>query len=171
MYVTKAVGAAANGSVALTATSESDPSATQTAVCGLGSGDVGGSVPATLSLTMGTPAAFGAFTPGVGKDYAAQTTANVVSTAGDATLTVADPSTTATGRLVNGAFALDQPLLAQASPAAGPAGAFAAVGGSSAPTALATLDQPGLQRPGDDRLQADDPAPANRCARAPTRRR
>ncbi len=34
-------------------------------------GDVGGAVPATLSLTMGTPAAFGAFTPGVAKDYTA----------------------------------------------------------------------------------------------------
>ena len=32
-------------------------------------GTVGGTVPATLSLTLGTPAAFGAFTPGVAKDY------------------------------------------------------------------------------------------------------
>ena len=30
---------------------------------------VGGTVPATLSLTLGAPAAFGAFTPGVTKDY------------------------------------------------------------------------------------------------------
>ena len=28
-------------------------------------GSVGGTVPATLSLTLGTPATFGAFTPGV----------------------------------------------------------------------------------------------------------
>ena len=83
---------------------------------------------------MGTPASFGAFLPGVGKAYAAQTTATVISTAGDATLSVADPSTTATGKLVNGTFSLNQPLMAQASsPAAGPAGAFAAVGGSAAP--------------------------------------
>ena len=40
-----------------------------TATCGLASGDVGGNVPATLSLTLGTPASFGAFIPGVGKDY------------------------------------------------------------------------------------------------------
>src|SRR3954453_9444535 len=33
------------------------------------SGSVGGSVPATLSLALGTPAAFGSFTPGVAKDY------------------------------------------------------------------------------------------------------
>ena len=32
-------------------------------------GGVGGTVPATLALTLGTPAAFGAFTPGVAKDY------------------------------------------------------------------------------------------------------
>ena len=35
--------------------------------------DVSGTVPATLSLTMGTPASFGAFTPGVTKDYTAST--------------------------------------------------------------------------------------------------
>ena len=54
----------------------------------------GGTVPATLSLTLGTPATFGAFTPGVAKDYTASTTANVISTAGDATLSVTDPSAT-----------------------------------------------------------------------------
>ena len=47
-------------------------------------GTVGGSVGATLSLTLGTPAQFGAFTPGVTKTYPASTTANVISTAGDA---------------------------------------------------------------------------------------
>ena len=56
---------------------------------------VGGTVPATLSLTLGTPAAFGAFTPGVQRDYDATSTANVISTAGDATLSVSDPSTNA----------------------------------------------------------------------------
>ena len=65
---------------------------------------VGGTVPATLSLTLGAPASFGAFTPGVAKDYTASTTANVISTAGDATLTVGDP--TPAGCLVNGTFAL-----------------------------------------------------------------
>src|SRR6478735_6661809 len=33
------------------------------------SGTIGGTVPATLSLSLGTPAAFGAFTPGLAKDY------------------------------------------------------------------------------------------------------
>jgi hypothetical protein len=65
----------------------------------------GGSVPATLSLTLGSNAAFGQFTPGVDKDYTASTTANIISTAGDATLTSSDP-----GHLMNGAFALPSPL-------------------------------------------------------------
>ena len=71
---------------------------------------VGGNVPATLALTLGTPASFGAFTPGVAKDYTASTTANVISTAGDATLSASDPSSVAPGRLVNGTFSLPQPL-------------------------------------------------------------
>ena len=71
---------------------------------------VGGSVPATLALTLGAPASFGPFAPGVAKEYTASTNATVISTAGDATLTVADPSSTAPGHLVNGAFSLPQPL-------------------------------------------------------------
>ena len=63
-------------------------------------------MPATLALTLGAPATFGAFTPGVAKEYTASTTATVISTAGDAALTVADPSTNGTGRLVNGTFSL-----------------------------------------------------------------
>ncbi len=46
--------------------------------------------------------------------YTAQTTATVTSTAGDATLSVADPSTNAPGHLVNGTFSLPQPLQARA---------------------------------------------------------
>jgi photosystem II stability/assembly factor-like uncharacterized protein len=80
---------------------------------GAGAGP-GGSVPATLSLTLGPAAAFGAFTPGVANTYSAQTTANVISTAGDAALSVADTSSTATGHLVNGSFSLPQPLQAKA---------------------------------------------------------
>ncbi len=68
-------------------------------------GTVGGTVPATLSLTLGTPASFGAFTPGVARTYRAAMTANVISTAGDAALSVSDP-----GHLTNGAFSLPSPL-------------------------------------------------------------
>lgn len=77
---------------------------------------VGGEVPSTLALTLGTPASFGPFTPGVAREYTASTTATVVSTAGDAALTAADPSSTAPGRLVNGAFALASPLQVAGTP-------------------------------------------------------
>src|SRR4051794_35542515 len=101
-------------------------------------GDIGGSVPATLALTLGTPALFGAFTPGSDKTYEAQTTATVISTAGDATLSVADPSSTATGRLVNGTFALSEPLQARAN-----SGVFAPLSTTtSAPLALLTYTGP-----------------------------
>ena len=85
-------------------------------------------MPATLSLTLGTPATFGAFTPGVAKEYTASTTANVISTAGDATLSVADPprpppATWSTAR------SRCRPLQAAAN-----GGAFAPVGGIPAPT-------------------------------------
>jgi hypothetical protein len=73
-------------------------------------GGAGGTVAATLALTLGAPASFGAFTPGVAKEYTATATANVISTAGEATLSVADTSATSTGHLVNGTFALPQPL-------------------------------------------------------------
>jgi hypothetical protein len=81
-------------------------------------GGVGGTVPATLALTLAAPASFGAFMPGVDRSYDASTTATVTSTAGDATLSVTDPSTNATGRLVNGAFAVGEPLQARANTAA-----------------------------------------------------
>ena len=65
-------------------------------------------------------AASAPFTPGVAAQYEAKTTANVISTAGDATLSVSDPSPNAPGRLVNGSFSLPTPVQAKA---ASPAGA------------------------------------------------
>jgi beta-glucosidase len=75
-------------------------------------GGVSGTVPATLSLTLGAPASFGAFTPGLEHTYTASTTANVISTAGDATLSVSDP-----GHLTNGAFSLPETLQVAMTPA------------------------------------------------------
>jgi LmbE family N-acetylglucosaminyl deacetylase len=105
-------------------------------------GDVGGTVPATLSLTLGPAASFGAFTPGIAKDYFAQTSANVISTAGDALLSVADPSSVATGHLVNGAFSLPQPLNARATKAGTTGTAFNPVGSSASPLNLLTWNAP-----------------------------
>jgi hypothetical protein len=101
-------------------------------------GTVGGTVPATLSLALGAPASFGPFTPGVDRTYDASTTATVISTAGDATLSVTDPSSTATGRLVNGSFALSEPLQAKAN-----SGAFAPLSTTAGPPlALLTYNGP-----------------------------
>jgi hypothetical protein len=76
-------------------------------------GAAGGAVPATLALTLAGPATFGPFSPGVDKEYTASTSANVVSTAGGAALTVGDP-----GVLTNGSFALSEPLRVEFSKAA-----------------------------------------------------
>ncbi len=54
VYIDKAAGAAATGSVTLNATSESDPTKSMSVNCAFGAGDtVGGTVPATLALTHG----------------------------------------------------------------------------------------------------------------------
>jgi hypothetical protein len=105
-------------------------------------GQVGGTVPATLSLTLGNPATFGAFTPGVATDYFASTTANVISSAGNATLSVADPSATNTGKLVNGAFVLPQTLQARARNATTTSPPYNNVGSSASPLNLLTWDNP-----------------------------
>jgi hypothetical protein len=73
-------------------------------------GGAGGTVPATLSLTMGQAAGFSPFTPGVAQDYTASGSATVISTAGDAALSVADSSAIATGHLVIGTFSLQEAL-------------------------------------------------------------
>jgi uncharacterized protein YjiK len=73
--------------------------------------NVSGTVPATLSLTLGPAASFGGFTPGLDHEYTAQTTATVISTAGDATLSVSDP-----GHLTNGAFSLPEALRVEIAP-------------------------------------------------------
>ena len=116
---------------------------------------VGATVPATLSLTLGAPAQFGAFTPGVAREYTASTTANVISTAGDATLTVSDPSSNAPGHLVNGAFSLPQPLQ---------------VAGSSLPATVKTYAAP-VSNDVVTVTSASRSRRTTRCAPAPTPRR
>jgi opacity protein-like surface antigen len=99
-------------------------------------------VPATLSLSVGAEPSFGEFIPGVARDYEASTSANVIHTVPSATLTVHDPSSVATGHLVNGTFFLPQLLQARATSAAGTGTAFAAVGGSASPTPVLTYNAP-----------------------------
>ena len=114
-------------------------------------GTVGGTVPATLSLTLGTPASFGSFVPGSARDYDASTTATVTSTAGDATLSVARSSSTATGHLVNGSFSLAQP--AEGGGVAPRVAAGDADGGADD---AADLQRAGVQRRGHARVPAVD---------------
>ena len=95
---------------------------------------VGGVVPGTLSLSLAAAPSLGSFTPGVAKDYEGGVAATITSSAADATLSVVDPSTTNAGKLVNGTFALAQPIQAAVG------GAFGAVSGS--PLALHSYSGP-----------------------------
>jgi subtilisin family serine protease len=98
-------------------------------------GTVGGTVPATLSLSLGAFPSFGTFVPGVANTYTISAPATVTSTAGDATLSVVDPDTVHPGRLVNGAYAMTQPLKANAGN-----GAFGTV--SNTPLGVLTYNGP-----------------------------
>ena len=91
-------------------------------------GTVGGTVPATLSLTLGAPASFGTFMPATDRTYEAATSASVTSSAGDAALSVSPQP----AYLANGTFTLSEPLQ------------VAVLEGG--------VDGAGVQRPGDDRV-------------------
>jgi hypothetical protein len=108
-----------------------------------GSGGGGGDVPATLDLTLGTPTAFAPFVPGVAQDYTSTVTAQILSTALDTTLTVADAGETNVGKMVNGTFALPQTVQVGAVKAAtGAPTEFKPLGGMSNPTTLLTYADP-----------------------------
>ena len=100
-------------------------------------GTVTGTVPATLSLAVNPSTTFGAFTPGVTRTYLTSLGSTVTSTAGDATLSVADPSPIGTGHLVNGAFVLSQALQARVG-----AAPYVNVGSAAAPLNLRSWSGP-----------------------------
>jgi hypothetical protein len=89
-----------------------------------------GSVPATLSLTLGPAGTFGNFTPGAARTYDSSVSATVTSSAGDSLLSVSDPSPTNVGHLTNGTFVLAQPLQMRARNATVTNPAFGAVSAS-----------------------------------------
>ena len=99
-------------------------------------GGVGGSVPATLSLTLGAPASFGAFTPGRGEGLHGVHDGHRRLHGGQRDAR-RDRATRV--KLINGSFALRR--------------AAAVVGVSAGPSAGR---RPGLQRRGHGRLQAAD---------------
>ena len=81
--------------------------------------------------------------PATARTYETAAAASVVSTAGNATLAVTDPSTNSPGHLVNGAFALAQPLQVRGVNAANPSTAFAALSETAgAATTLLTYSGP-----------------------------
>ena len=90
------------------------------------------------------------------KTYLASTSGNVTSTAGDALLSVADPSSNATGRLVNGTFSLPQPLQARARNAANTGTAYNNVGSSASPLNLLTYSGPISNDALQSRVQSAD---------------
>ncbi|MDA0159468.1 sugar phosphate isomerase/epimerase [Solirubrobacter ginsenosidimutans] len=114
----------------LTFASNSDDAMEVVPLAGTSTGDaistVGGNVPSMLALSLPSqPGSFGTFAPTVAKSYETAVAASVVSTAGDATLSVSDPATVAPGHLVNGAFSLPSPLNARAINASNPTQAYA----------------------------------------------
>ena len=94
-------------------------------------------MPATLVGPLGGAASFGTFVPAWPATTWPTTTAVVDQHGRRRELTVSDRSTTNTGKLVNGTYALAQPLQVRAGTAA-----FAPLGGSASPTPLLTFDEP-----------------------------
>ena len=87
-------------------------------------------VPATLALSLGGQSSFGTFIPNVDRTYEASTTANVISTAGDAKLSVSPEPGLPDQRRVH------------------------AVGAAAGRVLEVHVDRTGVQRPGDDLVQA-----------------
>jgi hypothetical protein len=102
----------------------------------------GGTTASTLTLTLGDPPAFSPFIPGIGMDYLATSTAVVNSTAGDAALTVADPSAVASGHLLNGDAPLPSALQAGATSPNGTSTGYQAVPDTASPATLLTYAGP-----------------------------
>ena len=137
-------------------------------------GGVGGTTPPTLNLTLGASGGFAPFVPGIASNYTTTVTAQVLSMALHATLSVADPSATQMGHLVNGAFALAAPLEiagtrppAEGQPPAAPV--FAAVGGTANLTSLLSYACPVNET--ETLPSGSRSIRPRRCARAPTARR
>ena len=130
----------------LQVTSGSDAATESISLTGLSGnsslGNVGGSVPSMLSLTLGGTPSFGVFVPAVNRTYDTAGAATVVSTAGDAALSVSDADTVNPGKLVNGTFALASAVTVRATNAAQTGGSYSAVG--AAPTTLLSYAAPTL---------------------------
>jgi sugar phosphate isomerase/epimerase len=132
-------------------TSNSDDAVERVLLAAKSTGDaittVGGDVPSLMALNIqSTVGSFGTFQPLVTKSYETALAATVTSTAGNATLSVADSSATAPGHLVNnaagGPFSLPSPLNVRAINATNPSQAFAPLAEATG-TATALLSYTG----------------------------
>ena len=129
-------------------TSNADDATERVPLVGRSTGDaiagVGGDVPATLALSLPTQGgSFGSFLPGIAKTYETAVSASVISTAGDGTLSVTDPSTSFPGHLVNGAFALPSALNVRAINSTNPTQAYVPLAeASNTPVSLLTYTGP-----------------------------
>ena len=95
--------------------------------------------------------------PTVTRNYETAMAATVTSTAGNAMLSVTDPSTTFPGHLVNGAFALPPPLNVRAVNTSNPTQAFAPLAeATGTATNAAHLHRPGQRRSRHARLPPGD---------------
>jgi hypothetical protein len=95
-----------------------------------------GTVPLLLSMQINNPVAqLGAMVPGVARTYDATLSAMLTSTAGNATLTVADVDS-GTGRLRNGTTELANAIQVRATNSANPNTAFAPLRGLTNPVTL-----------------------------------
>ncbi len=132
--VTDTGGASATRTLAVTV----QPPLTQVEV----ESDVSGTVPGAMGLTLAASANLGSFAPGVTRDYTASLSGTVMSTEPAAELSVHDPSANASGKLVNGSWALAQPLQLRAG-----AAAFAPLGSAGAPLVLHRFATPVGKQP------------------------
>ena len=115
-------------------------------------GTVAGTVPPTLGLTISSAeSSFGAFLPGVAADYTTSVALGVTHSSGGAMLTVQDPSSLATGHLVNGEFSL---VVAAARPRRELAVRADRI--EREPARAAELPGAGRRRPGRGDVQAAD---------------
>ncbi len=100
-----------------------------------------GTVPSSLAISLGNLApSLGVFLPGLAATYAGTMTASITTTAPTSVLTIEDPSSIATGHLVNGPSALVSPLEADATDPGQPVGVYAPL--DAGPVTLLNLAAP-----------------------------
>jgi hypothetical protein len=117
------------------------------AACALGALPATAAADPTLTLTLGAPPAFAPFIPGVGTDYVATSSGVVNSSAAEAILTVADPSTVASGHLLNGDAALPSAMQVSGASANGASSGFKPVPDTADPATLITYNGPVTDEP------------------------